>query len=275
MSANFAHQDLRQRSFQAQRLNGADFTGADLRGCNFQNAQLVGANFSHARLGTAAQQRWQLSAIGLVVAGLIGNAIARLISATIGQTPDDRAWGYGLVLFACLTGAAWMVGLQTWLSAKFREQHWAGTLAAVLAGALYGFFQVGSLTAKQPQAAIVGAMLGGGLLLGLSRQRFLWVLPVLTIAGTVITYSATVMTGIVAIVCLTGQKLLWGSVLAGLTFLYAGITLRSLRRSVQSIYQAPGTSFRGADLTNAQFTGADLQRADFCRATIHREESHC
>jgi len=51
MSQDFSNQNLRGRSFQGQDLTNADFSYADLRGANFRGAILNGANFSYAKAG--------------------------------------------------------------------------------------------------------------------------------------------------------------------------------------------------------------------------------
>jgi uncharacterized protein YjbI with pentapeptide repeats len=55
---NYAHQDLRDRSFQGQDLRGANFKGSDLRGCDFTKAILTDAHFELARFGQSRRQFW-------------------------------------------------------------------------------------------------------------------------------------------------------------------------------------------------------------------------
>ncbi len=48
MSLNFSAQNLENKSFKGQNLQGANFSKANLRGADFENANLLSANFSHA-----------------------------------------------------------------------------------------------------------------------------------------------------------------------------------------------------------------------------------
>lgn len=55
---NYAHCDLRNRSFRRQDLSGASFKDSDLRGCDFTQAILTDANFELAKFGQSRQQFW-------------------------------------------------------------------------------------------------------------------------------------------------------------------------------------------------------------------------
>lgn len=51
MAVSFTGQDLQNRSFEEQDLEGADFSYANLRGTNFTGANLKGANFRYSQIG--------------------------------------------------------------------------------------------------------------------------------------------------------------------------------------------------------------------------------
>ncbi len=55
---------------------------------------------------------------------------------------------------------------------------------------------------------------------------------------------------------------------------FSGCDIRgcSLILAVREIRGVCGTSFRGADLTNAKFDGARLQKTDFAGAVIERQD---
>jgi hypothetical protein len=269
MPANFADQDLHHRSFKRQCLNGADFSGADLRGCNFEAAQLIGANFANASMGQTARQRFVWLSVAIGVALLIGDASLRLIFGSIGQSPDDRSWTYVLVLYAVLSLTGLTMGSWTIAKLPFRLQMLAGQTTGALSGALLGFFQVGSAANNHPSAAIAGAI--GGALLGFSLSFWLKRTSVaigLAAAGTVVTYGATFFIGTTALSFLSVQRFQWGILLSLPTVLYLWLTWRSLRFISWQIRTAIGTSFRGADLTNANFAAVDLRQTDLTQTIV-------
>lgn len=51
MAVSFMGQDLQNRSFEGQNLEGADFSYANLRGTDFTGANLKGANFRYSQIG--------------------------------------------------------------------------------------------------------------------------------------------------------------------------------------------------------------------------------
>lgn len=254
----FANHDLRNRSFRRQDLTQADFSGADIRGCDFSGARLVKANFSGARAGQSHRQIVVLSLAIALTIGLVGYATHQLVYGSLGSGSGDRTWAFVQVLFAVLMLAGAASASQAWTRTTLTK-----TVTATLAGALFGFFQAGSATNNSPQAAIVGAVAGGVVLLAASlRWRGRWQIAIST-AGTLMAYGATFLIWTHAIALLSVQRFAEGTALGLLSLLYLWLTLVSLTVVVRDARRAIGTSFRAADLTDAQFDGADLRNTDF------------
>ncbi|MDX2244064.1 MAG: pentapeptide repeat-containing protein [Leptolyngbyaceae cyanobacterium bins.302] len=267
---SYVQQDLRNRSFKGQILNAADFSGADLRGCTFNNAQLVGANFERARMGRSLRQRviWVGSAIATFL--LVGHAVSNLVFGSLGQTPADKAWTYVLVLVGVSGLAGALAGVKAWLKQPFNQI--AEILAGVAAGAVVGFFYAGVLAGKDPRWAIGGAVLGGVALgvLGLSTWRWRWrrllsaIVLRLTVALTA--YGFAFLVGATALTMLNVGYLWAGFILGLLSLLYLWFTWQGLVDTVQTIRQAPGTTFCNANLTDARFSAVSVHQADFSGA---------
>lgn len=264
MPNNFAHQDLRNRSFKGCHLSGADFQGSDIRGCNFRNAKLVDANFAGAKAGQTGRQRLMALVLAIIVLLVVGDAVFRLIFGAIGQTPEDKAWGFVLLLYGVLSLAGASAGVAAIALSKSRARKLADPVTVCLTGALWGFFQAGSATDNNPMAAIAGAVLGGACFLGVSLGwRGGWIAVAIAAMGSLVAYGAAFLLGTLAIGGLNVQLWGWGMLLTLLTLGYLGLTWQCLLRLIQAIQKAGGTSFRGADLTGAQFDGADLRQTDF------------
>ena len=262
---SFARQDLRNYSFKRQHLNDADFTGADLRGCHFNGAQLMNANFQQAKMGQSLRQQmvWVGAAIATFL--IVGHTISTLVASSLGQTPTDKAWNYVITLVISLGIAGAGQGLRSLLPVLFKRV--AELLSSVAAGAVVGFYYAGVATDKDPRWAIVGAGVAGvvtGLGCLLWRRRTILVVS-LRLAGALTAYGFSFLLGATGLACLNVGMLLPGGGLMGLSLLYLWFTLTGLVEAVQVIRQAPGTSFRRANLTHAQFS-APMSHTDFTEA---------
>jgi hypothetical protein len=102
---NFAHRNLRNRSFRGQALQGADFSQSDLRGCDFTGAQLQQANFEQARLGYAPEPIVKGLAVIVASGAIAFHAFSTMIFGSLGKTPEHPAYGYGVVLAVFLAAA--------------------------------------------------------------------------------------------------------------------------------------------------------------------------
>lgn len=253
-SHNFSNQVLRNRSFQGQVLNGADFGGADVRGCNFRNAQLQGANFVGAKIGVSGRQIAILCAGAIAICLVLTDVLTRLILSTQGQIPESRSWSFVLLLYGVLSAA----GLAGTIANKHPKTSklgiFAGTISAILSGALLGFFYAGTATNNNSQAALAGMAIGGVLMFFVSsRIQRQFAKVAIAAAGSIATYAAAFLFSATASAFLSTQKLFWGTCFALLSLLYLWFSFVSFSAIVREIAHAEGTSFRGANLADAKF----------------------
>lgn len=260
---NFAHRDLRDRSFRRQQLSGADFSGADLRGCDFSKAVLVGANFSQAKVGQSWLQQTKRMILVLLTILLSADAISRLIFGALGQTPAEPAWKYVLALYANLAIAGTGAGLQMFTLPKITA--WLTNISAAAAsGGLIGFYYAGSLTGENPRFAIAGALVGAlAMAIVSTLLKNSVVAVILAVTGTIAAYGLAFLLGTSAIAFLSTAHLIEGLILAFFSFFYLWLTTRLLSQIWHTLQHFPGTLFRHAVLTNAKFDDVMLEKADF------------
>jgi hypothetical protein len=252
-SQDFAHQNLRDRSFKGQDLRNANFEGADLRGCNFAGTVLIGANFSGARMGITWQRVLPLLSLAAIAAAPIGHVLSRLLFAAQGQTSEDQAWPLVALLYGVLTAVGVLSGLRAWMGGRSRSGRITGAVVGIFSGVVLGFFYAGTKTGSI-RFALGGAATGAiVMLIGSLLPPSAVFEVVLSALGSVATYGAALWIGAMAIAYLSTGHWIGGVVLVALTLLYLWIVVRSLVALIQEIRQSVGTCFRGADLTDAKF----------------------
>jgi Pentapeptide repeats (8 copies) len=255
MNVNFSNHDLRNRSFKGQDLTQANFQNADLRGCDFSHTQLVGANLQNIRTGRTLKQVLPFVILTLMVVLPLFDAISRLIFAALGQTAEDAGWNYVLVLYGVLSIAG--IGHARSLGA------FSSALPAAASGALLGFFYGGSWTQNDPKFAAIGAIACGLLTAGVSFWHHPGIGIALTTACTIARYGFAFLTATIAINHLSTQNP-WGLLWSFLSMLYIQFTITTLFTLGRQLRRIGGTSFRGANLTDATFDHATLSpNADF------------
>jgi uncharacterized protein YjbI with pentapeptide repeats len=254
---NFANQNLRNRSFRGKILNGADFSGADIRGCNFRNAQLAGANFQGAKIGFSREQIVIFSAVAIAICLVVGDVLTRLILGTQGQIPESRSWPFVLLLYGVLSAAGVVSAIGHIQPETLKLSRFARTVSAVLSGALLGFFYAGIATNNNSLAALAGMVVGGVLMFFVSsRIRRQIVTVAIVAAGSVTTYGAAFLLSATASAFMSTHKLFWGACFGILSLLYFWWALVSFSGTIREIRKAVGTSFSGANLTDAKFDRA-------------------
>jgi uncharacterized protein YjbI with pentapeptide repeats len=282
MAHEFYRANLRGADFKGKNLAGADFSHADIRGTNFCNAILVGANFSYARAGLRTLQAISLVALSLILslfAGIISGYAGALIGDLL-STPADGFFFFGIV--SSITLAIFLIviflqGLGATLAAL------AEIVAACLIAALAFFPE------NEPgKALIVGAMFTAlalaGAIAGIGNMA------VAVATGRVMALpKARAFTGFMAFIgavlgALLGVRHDAAFPVTGLVALvaiafgvYVGWQAIAGSRKYKIIYSLAiaiatkgGTSFRGANLTDANFTQATLKSVDFRKATLTR-----
>jgi len=266
MPRNFAYQDLRDRTFHHQNLTKADFTGSDLRGCDFSNADLTGANLTHIRTGQTARQLYNQGFLAFLSGAVAFQGIFRLIFDASGQSPEDPAWSFVLLLYAFLGAAGTLTGLSLVLPASWLNP-WLSLAGSVTSCAIVGFFYAGIFAQKNPVVAAWGAVFAAAIAL-LWRTLPAWTLgQVITGAiAFIATLGAGFAIGIRAVALLHAQQVLPGGVLLAIALVYHWFAWRRLLQLAQHITQNPGTSFYKANLTDA-ILPTNLPGVDFRQAT--------
>ncbi len=294
--SHFSRHNLRNRSFKNQDLTSANFEQADIRGCNFSGAILSGANFAYARAGVSLRQRVFLAALIAIVAGFVGDLMSRLVFSTVGQPPLDSAAPHLQFLYVMLS----LSGLSpAWIAIANRNR--SGKVVAIAMGVLCGavvgfgagFFypdriqhglevlyqqnlpkllirirQVMSDLATAKVTVALQSTVVAGLVMGLLScfHQKTWVKLMVSIARAILSYAAAVMWGVIAGAYIHAGNFLAGILFSLLTVVYLGCTTLSIRSVGYEWHHAIGTSFRGAELTQANFDFADLRNTDFSKA---------
>ncbi|MEH1857400.1 MAG: pentapeptide repeat-containing protein [Nostoc sp.] len=253
MVLDFSGQNLRGRNFKGQNLAGANFSYADIRGANFTNANLTGANFSHTKAGL--QRRW---AIFLVLGSWLLSGLSGFLSALNGYSV--------LLIFDTfslenrIVGCTVLIVLIVFFLVTIRQGVAAGlgavAVAFAVAIAIAGAFAVAFTVAGA--GAVAGAFVVAFAVAGTGAVAFT-VAVVFAVAFTVAGAGAGAFAGAGAGTLLS-IYISWRAM--------KGDEKHSLVRNIAIAFAATGgTSFRGADLTNADFTQATLKSTDL-RNTI-------
>jgi hypothetical protein len=263
-SLNFANQDLRNRRFKGRNLNDADFSNCDIRGCDFSYALLQGANFERVRTGRTRRQFITLAMVTILVALIAANAFTQMIFGALGRTAAEPAWSFILALGISLAIAGAFSGVRVRAGTQSIVGHVATAVSGAASGALLGFFYAGTATNNNTGLAIAGAVIGGvGMAITNFRVRHGFVAVAVAVAGAVASYGFAFLVGAIAIAYLSTQKLVWAVIWGTLSAGYILLTINCIGLAIREFTSACGTSFRGADLTNARFDAARLQNTDF------------
>ncbi len=237
MPQDFSGKNLRGRNFKGQNLTGAKFIGADIRGANFTNAVLREADFTRAKAGL--QRRWT---IFLVTISLFLSLISGFMS---GFASSWIAVFFILNIikqYTIISTVLMLIVLAIFFIDTIRQGLRAVAVAVAVAEAVAGAAVMAAVMAGL--AASTGAVAGAAA----------------TGAGTVAGAGTAAIAGAIA---WAGNYLASGA-LAG-EEKYAWI-----HNTAIAIAATGGTSFRNADLTDANFTEATLKSTDFRTANLTR-----
>ncbi|MFB2771729.1 pentapeptide repeat-containing protein [Pelatocladus sp. BLCC-F211] len=271
-SLNFANQDLRNRSFQRGNLIGADFSGADIRGCDFSNALLRGANFKQVKAGQTIPHLIITIIVAVFVAIATFHAISQILFNVLGVTPEEPGWFYTIIFFSILGIVTVASAVRVISDTKLLIKRIATTVSGSVLSALLALFYRGITTIhNHPQVGIktliLSAMITG--FLGFYFPRGL-VSVAVGVAGTVAAYGFAFLLAAMAFAYLSTLHLVWGLVWGSLCVGAIALVMFSLIHNVKEITSCFATSFRGADLTNANFENAKLGNTDFSKALGYR-----
>ena len=290
MHQDFHAKDLRGHSFKGQNLTGANFDHANIQGADFTNAVLVGTNFSQAKAGL---QRFWLFAIAATTAvlaaltGLIlgyGGAFPSFISLLLAENTNSVGKG-SLLLFGFLVLVIFFaILIRRGLGAALGL--FTVSVAAITAVISFVGADNSALIAAAVVQAVVIAIVPAGVLIGALTLTVAVIInktvtPVLvgacvlvgTISGVLEGIKGTAdgnrvanlaMSGMLAIVLIALSIYIAHRVVTG-DRKYA--VIRTLAINLCAI---GGTSFRNANLTNADFSQANLKHTDFRKANLTR-----
>ena len=298
MPKDFSGKNLRGHNFQGQNLTGAKFIGADIRGANFTNAILIGAdirgaNFTNAILREAdftgakagLQRRWIIFLVTIsLFLSLISGLILILASFWVAFFfTSDNIKQYTmipsvvvLIILAILfiatirqglgVGAAAVPATAAGAAAVAVAATGTGTGAAVVTGAVAGA-GAAAVTGAAAVVAVAVAGAGAGAVAGPVAGA---VAVAVAVAGAVagaaavkVAVAGAVAVAVAVAVAGLGAYIAWRAL--------AGDEKHALIRSIAIVFAATGgTSFRNADLTDANFTKATLKSTDFRTADLTR-----
>lgn len=289
MPPDYDRPKLRGRSFKGQNLTGANFSNADIRGADFTDAILKGADFTGATAGL--QRRW---VIGLLIVTLLLSAISGFFSIIIGamiafifDTKNSENFIAKIVILVMLAVFCLVTIRKVLIAFKV-----AGAAAVAVTVALtFVVVGIGAAAAAvalttagigAAAAAVAGSVAGAGALVvvGVGSAAF-------SLAGAIAGYIALGIALAIALTvaltvagifgAFTGYAAFAGALVLMICSAYigcrslAGDEIDDWTRSLAIAFAATGgTSFRGADLTDADFTGAILKNTDFRKANLTR-----
>ena len=269
MSQDFSHKNLRECNFTYQDLTGANFSHADIRSADFTNTILTGANFSRAKAGL--QRRWT---IFLVTISLFLSLISGLMSGfaslwvAVFFTPDN------IKQYTIFPGVVVLIVVAIFFIATIRQGIGAVVVVVAVvvavAGAVAGAVAAAAAAAAAAAVAVAAAA---------AAAVAVAVAVAATVAGAVAAAVAAAVAGVAGVtlaVPVPGAVPGAGVAGAGLGIYVAwralvGDEKHALIRTIAIAFAATGgTSFRNADLTDANFTEATLKSTDFRTANLTR-----
>jgi hypothetical protein len=276
---NFRRQNLKGKCFRGEDLSGCDFSGCDIRGADFTNAILTGVNFTNTTAGLQKRQAMTLlgvliaAAIVLgVVAGIIG-AFAEVRFVAVDESDQAAfAWITPIVImgftFVSLTRSM-AVGFGIFAIAFVIATLGAliSSAAVPLAGSIAAAIAVNSLVAGATAAVsslMVAAVLAFRITIALVvAGGFIgsFALALVYTEATVPTSSIASAIAVAAIVLPLAGYVGWRTL--------KGDRKHTITWAIANFLATKwGTSFRGADLTDADFSRAILKSTDFSDAIL-------
>ncbi len=281
---NFRKQNLSGQSFVGQDLSGIDLSGADLRSANFTNALLQGANFTGIRAGLQRRKQILLLLLLGMITLLLGTA-AGLVSTLLNlelrsfTTNFEEVTAGWAVLFILLVFA--LVSVLEGVIAGFSVFALAFGVAVALAviGPIFStlinpiaFAAAGAIGLAITIVSSVSAFTIFTTVAAMAALRAFdlrIVLAVPVIYTLVFAYIVSITEIVTSMVMVVPAVMLLGGYL-GWQALQGNPKHRLMRRLARSLVIRWGTSFRGADLTEANFSHSDLKNVDFDEANLAR-----
>ena len=283
---NFQRVNLRGQSFKGQNLSGADFSRADICSTNFTGATLRGVNFTGAKCGL--RRRWAIllrivSWLLVFVSAFFSIFSLYVVQFIFFSIPNNLFTSFSRTFF---------VGLLVLITSFILVAIFKGiVLGTILWAFLFVFVTLAiviKLKVVSALTAVISLVLVGAgaftfLIVGILIFEFAKI-AIEKEAKVLIVFAIcmiTIMFTTVSIVPLSETKEIVEvfslvKILFPLTLLF--IYIRN-KKGVKNLWlfnfaiafaTIGGTSFKNADLTDANFTSAKLKSTDFRNATLTR-----
>ncbi|BAY87670.1 rfrA pentapeptide repeat-containing protein (plasmid) [Calothrix parasitica NIES-267] len=307
MSLDFSNRNLQGCSFRGQNLTGANFTGSDIRGCDFQDTLLREAKFENTKAGLQNHQSLLSSGISILLSVLLGfiTVFAAVFTGYLlfpySIEPDKfLAVTFILILFA--------VFLVATVKKNLRVAFGLVTVFAVVLGAVLGLFVknrmlgVGAGIVAVTLTTILSAFMIIAVAINITLSTTVAgikagiIAMIAVLPGSIAGSIAGTTSGKIALEFLAGGtapgfklEAIFNAMIAAATGTLVGVLIASyiaFRVKVGDekfkwisfiavVFGAiGGTSFQGANLTNADFNGAILKNTDFTNANLTRTNFH-
>ena len=283
MKNQLYYTNLRGKDFREKDLTGADFSNADIRGADFSNAILIGANFRNSKAGLP--KSWVIGLTGLsILMALFAGLVSGYAGALIGDLLSNNSYGFYIFGLFSLTTTAILLTVIVWRGLGIMLTTITEVVAACLIAAV-AFFpneEPGISLTINAQFTILAL---AGLMGGVVNMAFAYALA--KVIAIPVTKASTLVIGFVGIILgvilgVRSNELVY--IPAGFIALLAitiGIYVgrqaingnkkyKLVRSLTVGIISYGGTSFRGANLTDADFTQTTLTSADFREANLTR-----
>jgi hypothetical protein len=262
---NYSNENLQGRRFTDENLQNVSFHGADLRGVDFSSARLKGADFSQSKQGISFSSRIVLFILTLIVSCISGY-IAMLAGTSVQYMLNSPAEGENIAGYVTIGFFVIFVAVCLWKGMVTAIKHVSLILIGlpVVLSAIIYFSHLG--TGK------------GALYCSVALLLTVLMFIVGTIArATVGTMGSNILFVIVALGGgMFGKSLGGGIGTVVMAVMCAIISKRALqagkdtllRQIAVSISTRFGTSFKHADLTNANFSDTQIKHTDFSHAIL-------
>ena len=282
-----AHQlhctNLQGADFRGKNLTGEDFSNTDIRGVNFSNATLIHANFKNTKAGLTTS--WIIGLTGLsFLITLFAGLVSGYTGALIGDLLSNNSYEfYFFGLFSLITLAIILIVI-FWRGLGVILAIIAEIIAACLITAIAFFPNEEPGIFLTINAQFTALALAGAIASVINMAVAVALAKVIAIPGTINTIGSIGFIGIVFGILLGVRSNELAYLQAGLTGLFAIISgiyvgrqaingnkkYKLIRSLTIGIVAQVGTSFRGANLTDADFTQATLTSVDFRQANLTR-----
>ncbi|HEY9614651.1 pentapeptide repeat-containing protein [Allocoleopsis sp.] len=276
---DFSYQNLKGQSLRNRNFIDADFTGADIRGTDFTGACLVNANFSHSRVGLSL--KWK---IGIVTFAIFLAILSGFITAYAGAVMGSLFTGndLGFLLLGLFVSIVLTIFFAT--SIRIGLSSALGIVSLITATAIVSIVAITPSAEMAGRTAVSSLSLGGAIAGAMGLAESIALIHSTKILVTIALLEATSGAIFGMLLGVTDQEAVAGIIgvfivsiivfslgtYMGWCSLNGDERYRLIRELAISITTLGGTSFRGANLTDANFTGAVLENTDFRGAILTR-----